>query len=161
MSDKEVFRKVTGKSGNTWLVKVVPPAGSKVYRTNNPENTTGKGGGYGFGGATISFTTVDGEFKAHGPWHSNAEALYEDTELDIRHLHLTRVWVAEGAGFEEGSYKTVPHGEVYYRENVPAMGEFHRGKAIGQAIANLYQKRVFVYSESDGGSSCTPINPEE
>lgn len=156
------YRKIKGKSGRTWLVGIIPEAAAKLYVTNNPANTTGKGGGYGFGGATISFTVdgEDGQFDAHGPWHSNADALYEDTGLDVRSLHLTRVWVAEGREFGPGlSMRTVPAGEIYYQEDVPAMGTFHRGKRIAQAIADLYQKEVWLFSESNGGSSSSKIKP--
>ena len=154
------YRRIKGKSGKTWLVSLVPEAAAKLYVTNNPGNTTGKGGGYGFGGAIISFTCDDGEqFDAHGPWHSNAESLFDDTGLDVRHLHLTRVTVCERREFEEGSYKSVPAGEIYYREEVPAMGTFHRGKGIAQALADLYGKTVMLLSESNGGSSFGPVAP--
>lgn len=160
MNGTIVYRKIEGKSGKTWLVSLIPEAASKLYVTNNVENTTGKGGGYGFGGASISFTIDDGsEFEAHGPWHSNAEALFDDTGLDIRHLHLTRVTVCEKREFVEGSFKSVPAGEIYYQEEVPAMGTFHRGQGIAQAIADLYGKPVMLLSESSGGSSFGPVKP--
>lgn len=159
--DQTVYRKIKGKSGQTWLVAIIPEAASELFVTNNPSNTTGRGGGYGFGGATISFKVDNGDqFDAHGPWHSNADSLFEDTGLDVRSLHLTRVWVAEGRDFGPGlSMRTVPSGAIYYQENSPAMGTFHRGQRIAQAIADLYQKEVWLYSESNGGSSTQLIKP--
>lgn len=159
MNEEITYRKIPGKSGKTWLVGIIPQAAEKLYVTNNPANTTGKGSGYGFGGATIFFTTDEGEFEAHGPWHSNAEALFDDTGFDVRSLHLTRVWVAEGREYENVYSKPTPKGTVYYQEDAPAMGTFKRGKRIAQAIADLYQTEVVLYSESNGGSSCGFVKP--
>lgn len=157
--DKITFKKVKGKSGKTWFIGLIPNAASQVYVTNNPSNTTGKGGGYGFGGATISFPCEDGTvFDAHGPWHGNSEGLYDDTGLDIRTLHLTRVEVSSDREFDD-HFRAVMTGEIYYREIEPVMGDFYRGKRIGQAIADLHDKSVWVYSESEGGSSTSKIDP--
>lgn len=155
-----LYKKVVGKSGRTWLIGLIPNAASLVYVTANPENTTGKGGGYGFGGATIPFKLEDGgTFDAHGPWHGNSEGLKDDTGLDVQALHLTRVVVSEGREFTD-HFHHVATGQIYYEEVEPAMGTFHRGKDIAQALANLHEKTVYLYSDSEGGNSSEVVDPE-
>jgi len=69
------FKKVVGKKA-TWYVTGNP---KEIYvDTGDPESQ-------GFGGAICMFTLEDGtKEQVKGPWHSNSEALFKDTGLDLR-----------------------------------------------------------------------------
>lgn len=87
-----VYRLVKGESRHVWLY----PANEKnpadhIYMTNNPENTTSNEQLFqGFGGATLPMPLENGKtYMLHGGWHSNSEALFKDTGVDLREKHLT------------------------------------------------------------------------
>lgn len=148
---------VVGKSGRTWIIEMQVNAADRIHVTNNSTNTTKQGGGNGYGGATITFKTTDGEFAANCPWHSNAESLLSDTNLDLRSLHMTSVTVSTERAKDLSSHKG---GEVLYEETVPVLGVFNRGEQIAQALADLYKKPLWCYSKSSSGSSYRLIEPK-
>lgn len=156
------YKQVKGTSGRTWFVGLIPNAASETLVTNNASNTTRKGGGNGFGGATIYFKIDDGsEFEAHGPWHANAEALFADTGLDVRSLHLTRGIISTECEFTtNGPHYREHTGEILYSEDKPVMGEFKRIEKIAQALADLHGKKLFVSSWSEGGSWHGWVDPK-
>lgn len=149
------YKKLVGKSGNTWLVAIQPNEGDNVYITNNPENS----GGQGFGGAHLNMELEDGTvFVLKGGWHANSNSLFEDTGYDCRDKHLTFVVIAKDRKF-------VPyliHGElidVIYMDDKPTIGEFDRGEKLAQQIANAQKERVCRYTETSGGSSSGFVEP--
>lgn len=151
------YHKYEGKSGRTWLVADVPNAGDYVYVTNNPENTTSYTQGFqGFGGATLPMLLVEGSiFQLRGGWHSNSEALYEDTGVDVRDKHLTFIVVARQRVFEAG--QTILK-DVLYKDLEPVIGLFDRGKFIANKLYQEFGDPLLLYSRSNGGSSLGGFN---
>lgn len=151
-----VFEKHVGKSGNTWLVAVQENAAANVYVTNNPANTTSRNQGFeGFGGSTLSFPLTDGTvFEAHGPWHTNSDALYEDTGVDVRNRHFT--WVALGMDRDHIDSATIIRG-VVYKDEQPTLGSFNRYKEI----IKLHPEALVYFMESEGGSSSGAISEKD
>ena len=155
------YNQYTGKSGCIWLVSDQPNYGDQILVTNNPENTTSKEQGFeGFGGATMQIPLVDGGvFELHGGWHSNSDALFQDTGIDARDKHYTRVIVAMGRK-SDNLYNTIFTDVIHYEDDY-VLGFFERSKEIAQKLADELGQMVYCYSESQGGSSCGGVKPSE
>lgn len=141
------YHKHTGNDGRIWLVADQPNAGANVY-------VEGGANSDGFGGATLTFPLVDGgEVKLKGPWHTNANALYSATGVDVRDRHYTFVVVSRRR--ESGEHYEMIMADVLYRDDAPTLGSFDRGKEIALGLlASLSLDSVALYSASEGGSSC-------
>lgn len=83
-----------GKSGWAWFVADQEAKADNIYCTNS-ENWDVAGNG--FGGSTLFLEVINWEenklksenFALRGGWHSNADALFDDTGVDVRNEHLT------------------------------------------------------------------------
>lgn len=146
-----------GKSGNIWLVADQPNSADNIYKTDNPENK----GKHGFGGATLKLSLVQGgEFLLKGGWHSNADGLFFDTGVDVRNKHETFVVISKERAYDsEHGYRTILK-DVLYQDEAPQIGTFNRGEEIAKRLANELGHKVFLYSKSQGGSSCGPVDPK-
>lgn len=144
------YHKHVGKSGNIWLVADQEDAGADIYVTNNPQNTTSRNQAFeGFGGATLSMPLVDGTtFELRGGWHSNSDALFNDTGVDVRDKIFTFVVLSKGLDFDKKSYGRILT-DVVYQDEKPTLGNFYRYKDL----IKQYPEANFYYSESKGGSS--------
>jgi hypothetical protein len=141
-AEKRVYRKVECKRG-VWLVAVQPNAAENVY-FHNPRDTKSQG----FGGRTLSFPLEDGTvYEAKGPWHGNADSLFNDTGVDVRNTHYTFVVLA----MERDGWPTVLR-DVVYKDAAPVLGRFDRYKEL----MRQYPQAMQYYSQSSGGSSCGP-----
>jgi hypothetical protein len=107
----------------------------------------------GFGGRCIEFKIAKtGEsYLAQGPWHSNADALYDGTGVDLREMHLTFVCIAKGRRWTRNGQTVLT--DVLYIDKRPTLGLFERGRLLAQKMANELGHPVCCYSESGGGSS--------
>lgn len=136
------FEAKTGLSGKTWLYRTdVPNSGDFIY-VSDPSPS---GGMRGFGGSELRFDVGDGVLALSGPWHSNSDALFEDTGIDLTMLHSTIVVITSG---EDG---------VIYAEDNPVLGLFNRGHALAEALAAIHGGPLKLYSESNGGSSTSYV----
>jgi hypothetical protein len=144
------YHKHIGKSGNTWLVADQEEAAENVYVTNNPKNTTSPKQRFeGFGGATLSFPLVDGTtFDLHGGWHSNADALYNDTGIDVRGTTRTFVVLGMDRTFIKGLRCVIK--DVIYRDEKPTLGRYDRYKDL---IKKFPQAKVYYMTSKGGGSN--------
>lgn len=152
-----------GKSGRRWLVARQKNAADNVY-------VEGGKGSQGFGGRKIPFKLADGSvLELVGPWHSHAGALRADTGVDVTDRHHTQVILIAGSRYrEEGKnqngFPNLRDGykDVYvYRENV--LGEFSGGREFKQMAKDLATQlghTVYLYTQTYGGSSCSPVDPE-
>lgn len=156
-----IYRKVIGKS-KTWVypTNALSPA-SDVHCSASPrENVLGYRGFRGYGGATLIFHLEDGtEERMTGPWNSSAEALFADTGVDIRDQYLTYVIIAKERALGE-RYTTIFKGIVYQDKN-PVLGKFLRGDIIAMKLAKKMKRKLYLYSESMGGSSERPVTPDQ
>lgn len=144
------YHLVRGKSGKIWLYAEQEDAASNIYIEGGP-------GSNGFGGSTLTFRLVEGgEIQLKGPWHSNSDALYRDTKVDLRHRHYTFGVVSLER--LESWPKTILRGILYKDESL-VLGTFDRMEQVGQGIADSRNETVYVYRESKGGSSCGPRKP--
>lgn len=96
--------------------------------------------------------------ELQGPWHSNAEALFNDTGVDIKDKHLTFVVIGKGL---EGDLRNMKITDVVYKDEKPTVGDFCRGERLAMKLAKEMNMVLFCYSESDGGSSCGPVYPDQ
>ena len=111
----------------------------------------------GYGGATLKFNTPDGVIPIQGPWHSNTDALFEKTGIDLRDKHLT--YGVIGTGREHPNHRTVITGVVHADPEGGVLGHFDRITAKAQELADEHQQPFYYYTRSRGGSSCGPIYP--
>ncbi len=141
------FNKYFGDNGRTWYVGDTEEAANHVYvDTHDPRSR-------GFGGSTLEFKLVDGTIdRVKGPWHSNADALYEETGVDVRDKHFTFIVISRTRDYIDGKTIMV---DVIYQDDVPMLGNFYRGHYVAQALMKkLGLTEVSLYSQSQGGSSC-------
>jgi len=156
------YHKAMGKSGAVWLYADQPNAGDNIYsHKHDPQWRTRSPSFSGFGGATLKFPLVDGTvYEARAPWHSNAVAMLADTGIDLRQTHLTFVAIGKGV-------KRVPrsmHGivtDVLYKDDKPSIGYFKRGDYLAAKLAKEHNCEVFVFVQSQGGSSSGFRNPND
>lgn len=148
------FDKYIGKSRSIWYIADCEEKAAHVFCSNNDK--------HGFGGSELNFPLKDGAVDVvKGPWHGNADSLYSDTGIDIRHLHYTQGIISEGRDSTGApSYFTIMR-EVLYRDFVPIMGSFHRVVEMAMNMAKKMDKELYCYSESRGGSSCGLVYPDQ
>lgn len=158
---KHKYHKYVGKSGRIWLVADIPNAGENVYVEGGPNSD-------GFGGSELKFELQGSDeiVTLKGPWHSNSEALFEDTGVDVRDRFYTFCVIAKWRDTEIDPInrhypRTVMNG-VLYRDEQPVLGSFDRPeiKKLAKDFANSLQHSVYVYKETRGGSSNVPVDPD-
>jgi hypothetical protein len=156
----ENYKRYEGTSGRTWIVGNCEEAGQHIYvSADTKENAPGYRGFRGFGGSTLSFNLEDGEIvQLQGPWHSNSEALYSDTGIDVRDKFYT--WGCVSEEREWKNHDTIMKG-VIYKDDSPVLGDYYRVTRIAMDIAKKLNKTIYCYSESAGGSSCGCIYPDQ
>ena len=153
------YRWFKGKSGARWLVADQPNEGDNVYVEEM--NPNGGHGFQGFGGRTLTFPLINGgEIKLKAPWMSNSNALFNDTGHDVRNKHLTFVVIAKKRDTIGPHYNTRLSG-ILYKDDNWTIGLFDRGKHRAQMLANKLGHSIYLYSESQGGSSCGPVDPDK
>jgi len=152
------YKKYIGKSGRVWLVSIQDNPADNIYvSADTRENVKGYGGFRGFGGATLTFELEDGTIETlQGPWHSNSDALFNDTGIDVRDKHVTFIVVSEKREYINNHEMMIG---VLYKDEKPEIGLFDRGKAIAQKFADERNIPVILYSQSVGGSSNGPVYP--
>lgn len=159
-----------GKSGRAWFVpNDIPNVADQIHCTDSDDWDKA---GRGFGGTalTLIVTKKDGktiageplEFVLKGGWHSNDNALKNDTGVDVSDKHLTYGAV----GFERLHWSS-EHPEynmgiarVLYADEQPTIGTFNRIQNIAQRLANMLNQEVQYSVSSDGGGSAGPVKPE-
>ena len=143
-----IFNKIETEKG-VWLVpKNIPNPGDCVH-FDDPKDLNSQG----YAGATLNFKLADGSvYSAKGPWHSNTDALFRHSGVDIRDKHLTYVVLAEKREYIH--FDTTLLSGVCYKDESPVIGKFDRYKEI----AKNYPEAKVYYAESTGGSSCGIIS---
>jgi len=155
-AEERRYKKVIGKSGRIWLYAIQNNPADNIYVSGDKNSN-------GFGGATLSFTLEDGTVEElRAPWHTNSDDLFAHTGIDLRDKYLTFVVIGEG----RKTYRTKQGWvdkitEVLYKDDKPTIGKFERGKKLAQSIANNIKQTVYCYTQSQGGSSNSPIVPKE
>src|SRR5438477_12887967 len=115
-AEKHTYETHVGKSGIKWYVtNDVDNQADHIYCTDSDDWDMV---GQGFGGRSILMTLSDGtEEELHGGWHSNAEAFFQDTAIDIRDRHRTFVVIAQR---RDAEYLY----DVVYADKEPQVTEF-------------------------------------
>lgn len=117
-------------------------------------------GSRGFAGRTLVFNLVDQHMSIslQGPWHSNAEALYAATGIDVRNTCKTFVVIGLGRSFAAGTNGRDVITDIVYMDESPKLGSYTRDKEIAQAIMkdNPDIDKLYTYSDGCGGSSHGP-----
>jgi len=153
---KHEYERVTDGKGCVWLwdIKTLSP-GSHIFY-HDPQDT--KSQGYGGGTLVFHIRKTGEEYMAKGPWHSNADAFFDNTGIDLRDKHLTFGAIGKGRK-QTDTYQTVIT-DVVFIDKEPTLGAHTRISTIAQELANASGEPRFYYYESSGGSSCGPVMPD-
>lgn len=162
---KFVYRKLVDKQGHVWLYPANSDSPAEQVHFHDPKDTKSQG----YGGSTLHFTLEDGTtYAAQGPWHANADALFEATGVDIRSTHYTygcvalkRVYVPSPTRHYCDSVQRFEG--VLHADREPVLGKFSRITDLAKEHATRLGHPVAYYSQSKGGSSSgyeVPIGTE-
>ncbi len=146
ISEYELHAEVVGPTVlRNWLFPSnIDNRAEHVY-VDNPNRTE-----EGFGGRTMEFPLVSGgTYEATGPWHSNSNALFKATGIDIRNEYftegcvaLTRVTLREG--YNQFKY-------VLIQDDERVLGNFHRIQCIAKLLAQYIDVPLYYYSNGSSG----------
>lgn len=151
-AESRKYHKYIGKSGRIWLAADQEDAAANVYVEGGPNSD-------GFAGRTLTFQLTDSsEIKLKGPWHTNSQALFEDTGVDVRDKYYTYIVISKDRKYGE-HYESIMV-DVLYRDEAPQLGSFHRGDVLAREWAREIGVPVYCYSQSKGGSSCGQVKPD-
>jgi len=150
------YKKVIGKSGRVYLYAIQDNPADNIYVSGDKNSD-------GFGGRTLSFTLENGTIEElRGPWQTNSDDLYNNTGVDLRGKHLTFVVIGKDRKSIQTKQGYVTKMiDILYKDDKPIIGKFERGKIIAQKLANKLKQTIYCYSQSQGGSSNSPIEPKE
>jgi hypothetical protein len=148
------FKKIIGKRG-IWYVALQENEADNVYFTANDGKYSN-----GFSGAEITFELEDGaQDQIQGPWHSNSDALFNDTGYDIRNKCYTQGIIAKQ--IIHNYYKGDLFREILHYDKKAVLGEYHRIENLAQKFANELNCKVYFSFISSGGGSSFHKLPEE
>lgn len=151
-AESNTYKKVEGKSGNTWYVPSDLNPNVQVD-THDPNSE-------GYRGRTLEFILEDGTIdKVQGPWSSNSDALFRDTGIDLRNNHITYGIIAGGRSpNHEDPYNLMNHIyiDVVHLDEKPTKGEYSRIQNLAQKLADEYKLDLF-YQVKSGGGGCAGL----
>lgn len=117
-------------------------------------------GSNGFGGRTITFQIDDGTtYDSIGPWRAGADAMLEDTGVDIRNSYGSRLVLSRGIK-SDGHYGSV-YLDVVYHEEHKVEGLFERAYELAKQKVKEMNEPLFYYIETAGGTQSGKMKPED
>jgi len=152
-AEQRIYHKVIGNSGRIWLYADQPNSADNIYVSGDKNSD-------GFAGRTLSFLLDDGSLlQLTGPWHTNAESLFNDTGVDLRDKRYTRLIVGESGQYDH--YKGTVVKNVLYEEKTWVLGSFNRPNIKAQQLVNELNKPLYVVIKTQGGAQYSWIKPKE
>ncbi len=143
---KFTYKKIQDEDGCFWFVPVNNDYPAEQILFHNPKNKSSQG----FGGATLDLPCEDGSiYPANGPWHTNSDALFAKTGIDIRDKHRTFGVIARKRDYQ--NHKPLFKGILYCDTNL-VIGHFNRITQIAIEFATKLQHPVACYRASKEGS---------
>lgn len=133
--------------GAIWIVRQgVKDTANHIY-FGYPYDTKSQG----FAGRWMIFPLVDQQesIALQGPWHSNADDLYEDVRIDVRDTHYVQFVAGLAWGPSINGCRVIEQ-IVYYEE--PHYGYFDEYKRILFRLYNVYQVPIRYWHGGGGGS---------
>lgn len=149
MGQDREWKIALGKSGRIWLYS---EGRSSVW-------VEGGKGSRGCGGSSVAFKLAGGvgSISLVGPWHSNADACFVDTGVDVRSNFMTWGCVGTGRSYDSNTGQSKVTGLVYF-DKQPTKGLYERVDLIAWEMQEKDpDTKLYVYSESEGGSHCGPV----
>lgn len=110
----------------------------------------------GFGGATMRFPLEGGSVEVQGPWHSNAEALFAETGVDLRDKHHTRGVL--GLCYAQTFYSAI---DVIYFDEDWVLGSYNRVDDLARELANKYNVPIYGWMAGQGGGHSIYKEPQK
>jgi hypothetical protein len=155
--NKRTFKKVE-TDAKIWYIPIQENPADDLHVFIKTENTQ-LGGFRGYGGATLNFLLEDDTIDAvQGPWHSNPDSLLADTGIDLKDKSLTFGVIARERIYEGND--TILN-DVLYKDAEWVVGKYTRIKELAQTFANVYEDKIYYYTQSTGGSTLGWMDPEK
>lgn len=154
---KAPYKMVMDKSGRrAWFYRDVKFAAGNIYADGGP-------GSEGMGGRTCRFELEDGtHYDSIGPWMGNANDLFNQTGVDLRNRHASRLILARRVEYPKNEYFVRPDMlDVVHFEEDFIEGTFDRANILAQEIANKMGEKLHYFIETSGGSQCFHVLPKE
>jgi len=148
------YKKIQGTSG-TWYVAIQDNIADNIYVDSHDPKSQG------FGGATLEFQLEDGTTEqVKGPWHSNSNALFNDTGYDVRDKSLTRGIVAKSMNYDKSDFIPIYTDVLHYDEQ-PVIGNFYRIQKIAEKFSKELKCNIYYAVISSGGGSSSWVEYKE
>lgn len=139
---QKVYEIVKGKS-QTWAIGV-DEYSHEIYSLHGDPS--------GMGGSEVLFKQKDGsEYKAKGVWHSNPDALYKDTCIDLRQRTISYGFISlerKNIGMLLDSYENLVFCDKEWK-----VGLYKRIEYKACELSNKLNKKLYYYSQTLGGST--------
>lgn len=130
--------------GGLWLVGDVKNSADHIF-FGYPCETGSKG----YAGRWMAFRGPLGDVILQGPWHSNADALYDDTGVDVRGAHYVQLVVGLAWGPDINGARTI-ESVVYYED--PHYGVFDDYRNVLRRLYSVFRVPLCYWHGGAGGS---------
>lgn len=153
-AERKDYRRVIGRSGRRWYVPMNNSPADGIHVSGGPSSD-------GYGGRTLAFKCSDGGvYEERGPWHSNADSLFQDTGVDVRDTHMMTYVISLGRESLDhlGSYKML---DVLEMVLTPTAMRYNTPAEHAKAYANALGRTVYVSSKSVGGGCAGWQSPDK
>lgn len=152
---KSPYRTALGIDGCRWFYRTDKFGASHIYVENGNS-------GIGMGGATVRFHLEDGtHYDCKAPWMGNANQLFDETGVDLREKHGTRLILSRNRKYSENNQYMPDMIDVVYHEPEFVEGTFDRPNELAQSIADKMGERLFYFIETAGGAQSGQVSPKE
>lgn len=140
-------------TGRRWVVADQVAAAENIY-------ADGGKGSRGMGGRTLTFELIDGrKVDFIGPWKATAEALLEETGVDVRDTYYTRGICS--FELERGKPYGTPdtYIEVLHYDDIPVLGAYDRVEKIAKDLCAQHNRTIYYAYVSKGGGCAFRVEP--
>lgn len=146
-AESSIYSLHIGKTGYRWLLSTRDNCADEIY-VEIPHVP-------GFGGADIEFTLIDlTSLVIKGPRHSNCDAFFLDTGIDVRDKCRTFGVIAEKFGKKPRFTDPPLLLNVIHIDTQPQIGAFDRIGVLAQQLSDIRKKEFVFYIETNGGAHC-------
>lgn len=144
------YKLITGKSGRRWLYNdEIVDAGDAIYVEGGPNSR-------GFGGSTLAFPLLaGGTLSLKGPWHSNSNALFADTGVDLRNRRL--VWGCIGRRREYHNDQSATCDLLWF-DREPIEGPLDRVEQLAARMSDERGEALYYFWMTRGCSTSGSVN---
>lgn len=103
----------------------------------------------GFSGRKIELKMEDGSKTIlNGPWHSNSEALFQQTGVDLRNKCASIGAISKSRDYKDSECVLI---DILYKDNDVVIGRFDRIKELAHQMSKDLGVKLAYFSATSGG----------